>query len=263
QPLDSLANFQYYGRDELPPDVKRAFGDATLYDLMMTAHSRATRITYLFSDKAKFGRQDERRATSQRYSQGNVAIFTQDVAALRAVLPPPSSEIHEAMCALFIGPATTPSRQNIKQLKPVLVSKSRVETMIHFLLHRNAFYISAGLQFSESNLADLFPGPLDEDVPQAVELCCLPDATLERDGYSDRGVGDRTVHSVQTGGETIMEAVGYVVGERSAKDLRDMKASAVAWCLDRNNYIKMQSGSKFLSDRDPGFLTFNFPHLDP
>jgi hypothetical protein len=24
----------------------------------------------------------------------------------------------------------------------------------------------------------------------------------------------------------------------------------------------VQSGSKFLSDRDPGFLTYNFPHLD-
>ncbi|KAF8188606.1 hypothetical protein K438DRAFT_1907443 [Mycena galopus ATCC 62051] len=168
------------------------------------------------------------------------------------------------MCTLFIGPATAPSLHNIKHLKPVLVSKTRVETIIQFLLGRNAFYTSAGLQFSASNLDDIFPGSHDEGVPQAVELCCLPDATLEREGYSDRGGSNLMGRDpVETGGETVMEAIGYILGESSAKDLRDMKASAVAWCLDRNNYMKMQSGSKFLSDRDPGFLTFNFPHLDP
>jgi hypothetical protein len=60
-----------------------------------------------------------------------------------------------------------------------------------------------------------------------------------------------------------MEAVEYVVGEKTPRDLRNMKAAAVAWCLDQNNYLRVQSGSKFLSDRDPGFLTYNFPHLDP
>ncbi|KAF8172924.1 hypothetical protein K438DRAFT_1772359 [Mycena galopus ATCC 62051] len=66
--------------------------------------------------------------------------------------------------------------------------ESRMEGMICFLLCRNAFYISAGLQFSDSNLADIFPDALDKGVPQAVEICCRPDATLEREGYSDRGV---------------------------------------------------------------------------
>ncbi|KAF8180285.1 hypothetical protein K438DRAFT_1976806 [Mycena galopus ATCC 62051] len=199
--VGSLANFQYYGRDEL------AFETATLYDLMITAHSRATRITHLSSDKAKICRQDEHRATSQQYSHRNIAIFTQDVAALRAVLPPPSSEIHAT-----ISPEAGPG----------IESRMKV---IRFLLRRNAFYISAGLQFSDSNLADIFPGALDKGVPQPVEICCLPDATLERKGYSDRGVGNtRIVPSIKTGGETIMEAVGYVVGERAAKDLRDMKA---------------------------------------
>jgi hypothetical protein len=60
-----------------------------------------------------------------------------------------------------------------------------------------------------------------------------------------------------------MEAVSYVVGEKTPRDLHDMKASAVAWCLDHNNYLRVQSSSKFLSDRNPGFLTYNFPHLDP
>jgi hypothetical protein len=42
-----------------------------------------------------------------------------------------------------------------------------------------------------------------------------------------------------------------------------MKASALAWCLSRKKYIKMQGGTTLLSDRDPAMLTYIFPHLDP
>ncbi|KAJ7923717.1 hypothetical protein B0H13DRAFT_2230145 [Mycena leptocephala] len=110
------------------------------------------------------------------------------------------------MCALFIGPSTVPSKEAIKSLKRVIVSKSR-----------NAFYMAEEIEFSPHNLETRFEG--EEGVPDAIEL--------------------------------------------TLKDLRDLKATVVAWCLDRNNYVRMQSGSKSLSDRDPGFLTFCFPHLDP
>ncbi|KAJ7106256.1 hypothetical protein C8R44DRAFT_638565, partial [Mycena epipterygia] len=48
---------------------------------------------------------------SQRYSKGNIAIFAQDVASLRTILPPPKQEIHKAMCTLFIGPSVAPTRE--------------------------------------------------------------------------------------------------------------------------------------------------------
>ncbi|KAF8143076.1 hypothetical protein K438DRAFT_1911130 [Mycena galopus ATCC 62051] len=178
------------------------------------------------------------------------------------------------MCALFVGASTIPTKDNIKALRPVLVSKSRVETILDFLLHRNSFYTAAGVTFSKDNLDAIFSGSDDEGIPDGVELCCLPDSTLESDGYADRGKGipsnarrhepdgPNSLASLD-GDNTVMEAVGYVVGERTPKDVRDMKASAVAWCLDRKNYIRMQSSSMFLSDRDPGFLMFCFPALDP
>ncbi|KAJ7340542.1 hypothetical protein DFH08DRAFT_704161, partial [Mycena albidolilacea] len=265
QPPDSLANFQYYGRAELPPEVLSAFEKATPFDLLLSAHSRSTRITYLFCDKDGVKVNDATRMSSQGYSKGNVAIFAQDVATLRKVLPPPRAEIQEAMCALFVGPTTVPTKENIEALRPVLVSKNRVQTILDFLLSKNAYYLSAGVQFSKTNLEGLYQGPVAEGVLDAVEFCCLPESTLDTRGYADRGDNDNTESSAlqKTGGETVMEAVGYVVGEKSPRDLRDMKASAVAWCLDRNNYLRVQSGSKFLSDRDPGFLTYNFPHLDP
>src|SRR5262245_16054420 len=51
QPLDSLANFQYYAHNELPVDVKNCFENASVYDLMLVSRSRIMRITHLFSGK--------------------------------------------------------------------------------------------------------------------------------------------------------------------------------------------------------------------
>jgi hypothetical protein len=61
----------------------------------------------------------------------------------------------------------------------------------------------------------------------------------------------------------VMEAVGYIAGETGSFNYEKMKATALAWCLDKKKYISMCSSSKFISDRDPGLLTFNFPQLDP
>ncbi|KAK6977895.1 hypothetical protein R3P38DRAFT_3236571 [Favolaschia claudopus] len=268
QPLDALANFQYYARDELPPLVKKAFEDASCYDLMMCSYSRCTRVTHLFSEKKQSRTYDNEKedaftAASQGYSKGNVAIFPQDVATLRKILPPSAAEIHEAMCALFVGSNTVPNRENIASLTPVVVSKTRIQCILEFILSKNPFYTAAGVQFSPSNLANLVPNGSDGGVPVSVDLCCLPESSLERESYADRGVSEDGGPPQAPSGQTIMEAVGYTVGERTPQNLRAMKASAVAWCLDKNNFIKMQSGSTFLSDRDPGFLTYNFPHLDP
>ncbi|KAJ7124268.1 hypothetical protein C8R44DRAFT_875321 [Mycena epipterygia] len=103
QPPDALANFQYYTRAELPPGVRIAFETASMYDIMMVARARTTRITHLFSEKTKKEQPDEFTAVSQRYSKGNVAIFGHNVVSLRTILLPPKQEIHEVMCTLFIG----------------------------------------------------------------------------------------------------------------------------------------------------------------
>ncbi|KAJ7158211.1 hypothetical protein C8R43DRAFT_882687, partial [Mycena crocata] len=268
QPVDALANFQYYARAELPKDVKEAFEQASLYDLMMVSRSRATRITHMFCEKPDARGADKHYATSQGFSQGNVAIFAQDVAAVRDVLPPAKAEIREAMYALFIGPHTAPMRDNIKELKPVLVSKNCVQVIVDFLLSRNAYYLNAGIKFSQRNLDDLFPERTAEAFPAAIDICCLPDeGPTVPESYADRGdqikSGPRTLDTTPDDGSIVLDAIGYTVGENTPSDSRGMKAAAVAWCLDKKNFIKMQSGSKFITDRDPGLLTFTFPALDP
>ncbi|KAJ7092173.1 hypothetical protein C8R44DRAFT_531302, partial [Mycena epipterygia] len=125
-------------------------------------------------------------AVSQKYSKGNVAIFAQDVASLHTILPPLKEE---AMCTLFIGPSVAPTRENIRELAPVVISKTRVEEhMIHFLLSKNTFYVGADISFSPENLAALFAeGGGDVGIPNVVEACCLPESSLETDSYADRG----------------------------------------------------------------------------
>ncbi|KAK6981326.1 hypothetical protein R3P38DRAFT_2578527 [Favolaschia claudopus] len=98
------------------------------------------------------------------------SLFPQDVASVRDVLPPPKSEIKEAICALFIGPNSAPTRDNIKNLQPVPVSKPRVQSMLQFLLTNNAYYINAGITFSQQNLDDLFPEATENGVPSAIEI---------------------------------------------------------------------------------------------
>ncbi|KAJ7927861.1 hypothetical protein B0H13DRAFT_1571311, partial [Mycena leptocephala] len=232
----------------------------------MVSRSRATRITHMFCDKPGAKGHDKIRAFSQGYSKGNVAIFLQDVATVRPILPPAQDEIKEAMCALFIGPRTVPNRENIRDLVPVLVSKTRVQKMIEFLLNHNPQYIGSGVTFSQENLDALFPEE-GEAFLSAIEICSLPDgAEPVLETYAareDRVTSNMALDVEVDDGTVVVEAVGYTVGENTPNSHRDMKTAALAWCLDKKNFIKMQTGSRFITDRDPGLLTFTFPHLDP
>ena len=267
QPKNSLANWHYTGVDELPADVKEAFRTATMFDIMMVARSRATQITQLYSNKKGSFNYQQNHSESQRYDRGNVSIIPQDSAQLRTLLPPDRSEIQTAMAVLFSGGNEKPSADNIRKLSPCLVSKTKVCTLLDFLLKRNLWYQSSGVEFSLENLNDLFTEE-DQDkdtaVPQAVELCWLPpwevgNAEGGNADYTDRG------EAVCSGDsdEMVMEAVGYAAGDKTPQNYKIMKASALAWCLSRKKFIKMRGGTQLLSDRDPAMLTYLFPHLDP
>jgi hypothetical protein len=271
QPLDAWANFQYYAHHRLPKDVLDAFNKASMFDLMLVSHCRATRITHLFTKNPSSPVYGRNHATSQRYNKGNIAILPQDSAKVWDVLPPGCAEIEESMCALFVGDNTIPTANNIKKLSPVLVSKSRVSTMIHFLTSENTWYKKAGTSYSQSNMDNLFsPGNANKDevIPEAVEIANLP--STEFDGlsaacadYTDRNIADDSETGSPNEEGLVMEAVGYTDGDRSPQSYEKMKAKALAWCLEKNKFIKMQSSSQLLTDRDPGLLAYLFPHLDP
>ena len=75
QPRNALANWHYTGYDELPEGVCDAFNSASIFDLMLVARSRATRITQLYSNKAGAPNYGQDSTESQRYDRGNVSVI--------------------------------------------------------------------------------------------------------------------------------------------------------------------------------------------
>ena len=128
QPLDSIANFQYYAHAELPQDVKDALAKVSMFDLMLIVHARATRLTHLFSKKKDNPLFGSRILESQRNCKGNVAVLPQDSLHVREFLPPSSDEINQCMCALFLGSDVVPTRQNIANLHPIMVRRLQYQS---------------------------------------------------------------------------------------------------------------------------------------
>ncbi|KAG2136448.1 hypothetical protein DEU56DRAFT_704765, partial [Suillus clintonianus] len=156
QPVNSLANFQYYGFERLPKDVHDVFARASVYDLMLISCARASQIThfYLYKPSGRYNWQGEE--GSQRYNQGNVAIRPQDSTELQSLLPPSCDELRDAMCVIFSGHSQKPTRDTVKQMQPILVTKSTVKVLIDFLLMNNPWYQQCGVEFSQKNMDDLF-----------------------------------------------------------------------------------------------------------
>lgn len=267
QPKNALANWHYSGFDEIPIAVQKAFKDSSMFDLMMVARCRSTRITQLYLNKKGSPNYQGDASESQRYDRGNVSIIPQDSVTLRPMLPPDDDEIRTTMAALFTGSRDRPTAENISKFSPVLVSKTRIKIILDFLLSKNMWYRNSGTVFSADNYDNLF-GPDDKDkdeaVPRAVDLCWLPpEASKIKEGgtadYTDRNEFNRD----DSDSDVVMEAVGYTAGDRTPQNYRVMKASALAWCLARKKFIKMKGASELLSDNDTAFLTYLFPHLDP
>lgn len=108
QPVNLLANFQYYGHERLSTDIADAFRDASTYDLMLILHARASQIIHFYAYKPSLYRYYIAEETSQRYNQGNVAVRPQDSLEVRSFLPPSCDQLREAMCVVFTGQKEKP-----------------------------------------------------------------------------------------------------------------------------------------------------------
>jgi hypothetical protein len=51
QPVNSLANFHYYGHERLPDSICEAFTSASIYDLMLISCTHASQVTHFYSNK--------------------------------------------------------------------------------------------------------------------------------------------------------------------------------------------------------------------
>ncbi|KAG1743516.1 hypothetical protein EDB19DRAFT_1894737 [Suillus lakei] len=257
QPINSLANFQYYGHERLPDDIHDAFGGASSYDLMLISRARASQITHFYAYKPSMAQHCAVEEISQQYNQGNVAVRPQNSTELRAVLPPSHDVLRDAMCVVFTGQKQCPSRETIKQMQPVLVTKSRVHRLIEFLIDNNPWYQKSGVAYSQQNMDALFDDvdlDIDCSVPTALEICHLPQDSEIALNHEANNI---------TPGDIVMEAVGFTQGDHSSQSREKMKLHALAYVLDQKCFLLSWTGADFVADNDPGLMPYLFPQLDP
>lgn len=268
-PKFALANWLYYGHSVLPPKIRTAFNKSTSFERMLIARARASNICFRFG--SYFGAEEDvdtpRNAalTSRKGVRGNVMVTPLDVTRLNSVLPPGPETIADTMCAVFVG-RTSPSRSTIAKMSPVLVRKTRVKSMIEFLLEHNPHYrtVDGFKGFSADNLNRLFGEDdkgSDEAVPCSMEIGYLRTSDAVESATSDYTL--RNEYEVSTSG-ILMENVGFTAGDDSPQSYRDMKMRALSHCLTGGTFMASRRGSRMVPDFDnPYLLSWLFPHLDP
>lgn len=173
-PKYALANWLYYGHEKVPEEVRNAFSESTHVERILVSRARASTISFRFSDIKGHYLYKTPAALSQKCVKGNVAIHPQDATHLSDMLPPGHDAIRDTICAVFVG-ETKPTAENIEKLWPILVRKSRVKTMIDFLVAHNPMYaVSSTFQgYSQHNMDRLFgdgTATLNQGVPCAMEI---------------------------------------------------------------------------------------------
>lgn len=267
-PRYALANWLYYGHERLPPTVKAAIKTSTQMERMLTARGRSSKISFKFTEL------DDHEAGApavgnQRFVKGNVAIHPQDSTHLNNVLPPSLDAIRDTVCAVFVG-RTKPSIKTIEKLRPVLVRKPVVKTIIDFLVGHNTHYNDNDPSefggFSQANLDALFgegTGGVEEGVLCSMEVghIVVNDAV---EGATEGYVPDPVGRPDGGDDDMLIENVGYTDGDDSPIDFPDMARRALEHCLAGGKFIKSQAASRLILDfENPSLLSWLFPHLDP
>ncbi|KAI6153715.1 hypothetical protein BKA82DRAFT_3970415, partial [Pisolithus tinctorius] len=251
QPVDTLANFQYHRWSELPAEVRDAFRTASPFELALVSLARASTITHHYQLKTVQGGHLPEEA-SQSYLRGNVAILPQDILGLQHVLPPSVDDIKDTLCVVFCSGKFRPTKEVLACFCPVLVSKSKVEIMIKFLVAENQWYKLSGVRFDCTNFENLLLGSEDAVPVQGMQITHLPSSSPD--------VNERDHDWDDLCGELVMENVAYTMGDHSSLSCQTMKVQAMVHVLGHGQFVSSASGSQLVFDSD---LFALFPHLDP
>ncbi len=272
-----LANWLYYGIDELPPSVFDALSASTHVDKLLIARARTSRISFRFKqspsgfpgDADEPHPTDERRPVPQKYVRGNVLVMPQNSTQLNNILPPPPSVIRDTVCAVFVG-RTKPTAETMRKLKVLLARKSVVKTLIEFLVDKNPYYAVDDETFfglSQANLNALFPTESedsDSGIPSAMGIGFLGESEAINASTADYTTRNNDEDVPPDMESLLMENVGYTCGDESPVSYRDMKMRALSHCLNQGRFVCSKAGDKFVPDfQNPALLTWLFPHLDP
>jgi len=198
-PKFALANWLYYGYEALPTHVQHSFNLSTVFERTLISRARCNNITCRFNQSTLEGAghvQNDQLSRARRGMRGNVVVLPLDVMRMSNVLPPGPETIEDTLCALIVSATSRPLTADfIRSLSPILVRKSRITTLLHFLMSKNPFYSEASsVTFSSQNLDQLVMNGEDEGVPPSVrvETVILNDAiSVATSDYTSR---NRPVH---------------------------------------------------------------------
>ncbi|KAH9855863.1 hypothetical protein C2E23DRAFT_948009, partial [Lenzites betulinus] len=266
-PKYALANWLYYAHDRLPDEVATAFQESTQMERMLIARARASTISFKFCQMKNHYLYGTDPSVSQSCVKGNIAIHPQDAAHLNDVLPPGNDAIRDSVCAVFVG-EQKPTLRNIEKLGPVLVRKSRVKSMIEFLLRHNLSYrVSEGFRgYSQRNMDNLFgegTSAKEVGIPCSMEIGHIRSSDAV-EGATEGYIPGQNEFVPSPGDDMLIETVGYTDGDDSPVNLDSMQRTAVAHCLHGGRFVQSQAGSRFIPDfENSELLSWLFPHLDP
>ena len=268
-PKFALVNWLYSGYESLPKEVMNAFQASSIFERMLIARARFNSICCRFStrenDLLSDGEIGVRNILGnlRKGVRGNIIVSPLDTVKMNSVIPPGPSSIKDTMCTVFVG-KQVPDKNTIHGYSPVLVRRSRVKLLIHFLLINNPHYKPDGsFQFSPDNLDALFAAEDEEAIPNSVYVGVIDtNDALEASisDYTDRNAATDTSHD----DELLMENVGYTDGDDTPANYRAMKAGALEHCISGKPFLASGKGSTPIPDfHNPSILTWLFPHLDP
>lgn len=265
-PPDAIANYQYYAHECLPDDIKRAFAECSVHERQLIAGCRATNVSYTY--QVAENDSGVRKLARRRYTKGNVAIIPQDLTRLADVIPCAPTGKNYSMCVIFLG-GTKPTWENITELNPVLVSRSRVEQLTRFLVRNNAILEADGVGFSQKNLDALCPSTRfrgDKGYSSAVEIVHLSKEENASDAAT-AGYGDRPGVEQQGRGvaaqDLLIDTVGFAEENESWVGRNASSRLAIQWCRQYRPFLAVRGGKQLFSERDHRLLSYLFPHLDP
>jgi len=267
-PKFALANWLYYGYNSLPVDVMNAFKASSIFERMLIARARFNSICCRFSTQESLLTDGEARVRDvlgnvRKGVRGNIIVSPLDTVKMNSVIPPGPSSIKDTMCTVFVG-KQIPDKNTIHGYSPVLVRRSRVKLLIHFLLSNNPYYMPDNtFSFSPDNLDALLATEEEEAIPNSVYVGLIDtNDALEASisDYTDRNAATDSSHD----DELLIENVGYTDGDDTPANYRAMKASALEHCISGKPFIASGRGSMPIPDfNNPSILTWLFPHLDP
>ncbi|KAH6912390.1 hypothetical protein BKA70DRAFT_1370571 [Coprinopsis sp. MPI-PUGE-AT-0042] len=257
-PRFALCNWLYYGKDALPPTISKAFRESTQLEHGLICRGRSNIICWRFTlaGSAATSTSDNVKEApvwkeTRKGIKGNVIVSPLDIMQLNEYLPPSPERIRDTMCVLVLNAGVKPTKDTIEKLYPILVKKTRIKSLIEFLLDNNPHYgaVSGFKGYSDAYLNSLFQEvEAISGIPRMVSVAYLSsDDAIE--GAASGYIPD-SLNGCDVGDDPLL-----------MENNTPMSHSAMKYAAA---FLRVHKGSQPIPDfQNPYLLSWLWPHLDP